>query len=103
MRLMGAGQNRAIEIRLCEWVVLNSACVYEDEIAEGDMVVLRWTVTGTHKAELMGIPPTNKRMMMSGSTMCRIASRKIGEAWNSLDALGMRQQLGVIPMPGQTG
>lgn len=75
----------------------------EDEIAEGDMVVLRWTVTGTHKAELMGIPPTNKRMKMAGITMGRIASRKIVEAWNSLDALGMMQQLGVIPTPGQTG
>lgn len=75
----------------------------EDEIAEGDMVVLRWTITGTHKAELMGIPPTNKRMMMAGITMGRIASRKIVEAWNSLDALGMMQQLGVIPTPGQTG
>jgi steroid delta-isomerase-like uncharacterized protein len=75
----------------------------EDEIAEGDMVVLRWTVTGTHKAELMGIPPTNKRVTMTGITMGRIASRKILEAWNSLDALGMMQQLGVIPTPGQTG
>lgn len=75
----------------------------EDEIAEGDMVVLRWTVTGTHKAELMGIPPTNKQMTMAGITMGRIASRKIVEAWNSLDALGMMQQLGVIPTPGQTG
>ena len=74
----------------------------EDEIAEGDMVVLRWTVTGTHKGELMGISPTDKEMTMTGITMGRIASGKIVEAWNNLDAVGMLQQLGVIPTMGQS-
>ena len=74
----------------------------EDAIAEGDMVVLRWTVTGTHKGELMGISPTDKEMTMTGITMGRIASGKIVEAWNNLDAVGMLQQLGIIPTMGQS-
>jgi steroid delta-isomerase-like uncharacterized protein len=69
----------------------------EDIIAEGDKVAYRWTGSGTHKGELMGIAPTGKHGTMTGINIFRIASGKIVEGWISSDALGMLQQLGVIP------
>jgi len=73
----------------------------EDEVAEGDKVVQRWTARGTHKGELMGIPPTDRQVTVTGITINRIANGKIVDDWANFDALGMMQQLGVIPAPGQ--
>ncbi len=66
-------------------------------VAEGDKVVARWTVTGTHKGEYFGIPPTGKSIKFTGITIYRIADGKIVEIWWSYDALGILQQIGVIP------
>jgi steroid delta-isomerase-like uncharacterized protein len=75
----------------------------EDVIAEGDKVVARWVTQGTHQGELMGIPPTGKRVTVTGIDMFRFAGGKIAEHWAEFDMLGMMQQLGVIPAPGQAG
>ena len=75
----------------------------EDVIAEGDKVVARWTTQGTHQGELMGIPPTGKRATVTGIDVFRFAGGKIAEHWAQFDMLGMLQQLGVIPAPGQAG
>lgn len=70
----------------------------EDEVAEGDRVVVRWVARGTHQGELMGIPPTGRQITVTGITIVRAdASGKTEEAWVNLDTLGMLQQLGVIP------
>jgi steroid delta-isomerase-like uncharacterized protein len=71
----------------------------EDQIAEGDMVVTRWTATGTHTGELLGIPPTGRRIEISGITINRYSGNRIAEDWYQSDDLGMMQQLGVIPSP----
>ena len=71
----------------------------EDQIAEGDRVVTRWTGQGTHQGELMGIPPTGTRVTVTGIEADRIAGGKIEETWVSYDALGMMQQLGVASSP----
>lgn len=71
----------------------------EDQIAEGDKIVTRWTFRGTHKGELQGIPPTGKQVIVTGISMDRVADGKAVEAWSNLDALGMLKQLGVLP-PG---
>jgi len=75
----------------------------EFQIAEGDMVVARFTGTGTHQGTLMGIPPSGKRVTTTGTTIVRYASGKAVEAWYEYDALGMLQQIGAIPTPGQAG
>ena len=75
----------------------------EDEIAEGDKVVSRWTVRGTHRGELLGIPPSGNAVEVTGIQILRIADGKIAEQWVNFDALGMMQQVGAIPAPGQTG
>jgi steroid delta-isomerase-like uncharacterized protein len=68
-----------------------------DLIAEGDRVVARTTMTGTHLGELFGIPPTGKRISMYGVHILRIADGKIAEHWGSNDDLGLMRQLGVVP------
>ena len=69
----------------------------EDIIAEGDKVVVRLTYHGTHRGELMGIPPTGKQATVTGIQVVRIANGRIVENWINFDALGLLQQLGVIP------
>ena len=72
----------------------------EDLIAEGDKVVSRFTFRGTHKGEWRGVPPTGKRVTMTGTITNRVASGKIAECWINSDVLGLRQQLGLIPSMG---
>ncbi|MBI1885725.1 MAG: ester cyclase [Chloroflexi bacterium] len=74
----------------------------EDQIAEGDKVVTRWTARGTHEGEFAGIPPTGKRAVMTGIYIDRFADGKLVECWTKSDDLGLLQQLGVIPVPAQT-
>jgi steroid delta-isomerase-like uncharacterized protein len=71
----------------------------DDQIAEGDQVVTRWTGRGTHTGELMGIAPTGKEVTVSGLTVSRLAGGKIVEEWELMDALGMLVQLGAVPQP----
>jgi steroid delta-isomerase-like uncharacterized protein len=70
----------------------------EDEIAEGDKVVTRWTVRGTHQGEIEEFgPPTGRQAEIKGITISRIDGGKIVEEWNSYDNLGVMQQLGLMP------
>jgi predicted ester cyclase len=73
----------------------------EAVIAEGDKVVHRWTFRGTHRGELMGIPLTDNQVTITGTTLDRVSGGKMEEEWNNFDQLGMLQQLGVAPAPGQ--
>jgi len=72
----------------------------EDELAEGDKVITRGYLTGTHKGDFQGIPPTGKQIKMKYIDIWRIANGKGVENWVQLDMMGMMQQLGVIPAPG---
>jgi steroid delta-isomerase-like uncharacterized protein len=72
----------------------------DDLIAEGERVVIRWTVTGTHTGELQGIAPTGKSVTVTGMVISRFARGKVEEDWINFDALGLMQQLGVVPAPG---
>lgn len=69
----------------------------EDQIAEGDTVVTRWTASGTHRGDLPGLPPTGKRVTVTGITEARFNRGKLVDEWVSSDTLGMLQQLGVAP------
>ncbi len=73
----------------------------EDMIAEGDMVVSRQTVTGTHKGEFQGIAPTGKKITVTSILIVRIVNGKIVETWMNMDSLGFMQQLGIIPPPSK--
>jgi predicted ester cyclase len=75
----------------------------DDVIAEGDKVVVRGTVHGTHKGDLMGIPPTGKRVEFPLIIIYRVTDGKIVEHWMVADQLSMMQQLGVVPAPEPAG
>ena len=60
----------------------------EDQIAEGNMVVTRWTARGTHKGVFRGIPPTGKHAMTTGISVTRVAYGKFVEGWINFDTLG---------------
>ena len=72
----------------------------EDLIAEENKVVARFSGHGTHKGELMGIPPTGRDVTVAGIQICRIVDGKVVEDWTELDNMGMMQQLGVVPPSG---
>ncbi len=73
----------------------------EDMIAEGDKVVVRWTASLTHKGVFEGLPPTGKRAVVQGIYIHRLAGGKMVEDWAIRDTLGLLQQLGVVPSPGE--
>lgn len=69
----------------------------EDVIAEGDKVVSRNTVSGTHQGEYMGIPPTGKVVTWKEIMIVRFEDGRITETWGVADVLSQMRQLGVIP------
>jgi len=71
----------------------------DDIVAEGDKVAVRFTFSGTHKGEIMGIPPTNKKLTIWGINIYRVVGGKFVEGWERADTLGLMQQLGVVPTP----
>jgi predicted ester cyclase len=69
----------------------------EDLIAEGETVMARWSCHGTHKGDLNGLAPTGKPFTISGVTIARLLNGKLAEGHVNWDALGLMQQLGVVP------
>jgi steroid delta-isomerase-like uncharacterized protein len=69
----------------------------EDVIAEGDKVVYRNTVTGTHQGEYLGVPPTGKSITYNEIFIVRFAGGRIAEIWGVVDVLSQMRQLGAIP------
>ena len=75
----------------------------EHLVAEEDNVLARLTARGTHRGELLGIPPTGKQVTVAVMDLFRLAGGKIAEQWVAMDALGLLQQLGAVPGPAQGG
>ncbi len=65
--------------------------------AEGDIVVERFTASGTHKADFFGVAPTGDVCALAGINIFRVRDGKIVERWGRVDELGMMRQLGVVP------
>ena len=72
----------------------------DDLIAEGDKVVARITMTGTHTGDFYGIPATGVHVEFTGIYIVRIADGKIVEHWGEEDAVSLLTQLGVMPTIG---
>jgi predicted ester cyclase len=75
----------------------------EELVAEGDTVAGRLTMSGTHEGPLMGTLPTGRSVRQDHMHFVRFRDGKAVEHWGVRDDLGMMQQLGVIPEPGQPG
>lgn len=84
------------------WAVLLRAfpdlhVAVEDVIAEGDKVVCRNTVTGTHQGGYRGLPPTGKSVTWNEIFIVRFADGRIAEIWGVVDVFSQMRQLGAIP------
>ena len=66
-------------------------------VAEGDLVAVRWTVTGTNTQAGMGLPATGKKITTEGMTLFRFKDGKITEEWSAWDMLSVMQQAGLLP------
>ena len=76
----------------------------EELVAEGDIVAGRLTMSGTHEGPLMGMPPpTGRAVRQDHMHFVRYRDGRAIEHWGVRDDLGMMQQLGIIPEPGQAG
>jgi predicted ester cyclase len=69
----------------------------EDVIAEGDKVVARNTVTGTHQGEFMGLAPTGNPVTYNEIFIFRFVDGRMAETWGVVDVYAQMKQLGVIP------
>jgi predicted ester cyclase len=70
----------------------------EDQVAEGDKVVSRYTATGTHQGEFFGVAPTGNRIEMSGIQIDRFDENgRMVEEWPEYDMLGAMKQMGAGP------
>lgn len=72
-------------------------------VAEGDLVVARWTISGTHSGRWGDVAPTGRNVQFTGVNFFRIADGKIAEIWNVRDDLGLREQLGAPVYAGFPG
>jgi len=72
-----------------------------DSLIEAERIAMRFRITGTHTGNFQGIPATGRSMDAQGITILHFSEGKVIERWNQLDQMGLMQQLGVIPTPGQ--
>lgn len=73
----------------------------EDMLAEGDKVAYRYTLRATQSGSWRGAPPTGKPISVTAIVIARLTGGKIAEGWQNADALGLVQQLGLMPAQGQ--
>jgi steroid delta-isomerase-like uncharacterized protein len=73
----------------------------ERMVGEGDKVVAHWSFRGTNSGEFQGMPATGKQVQVQGINLFRFSNGRIAENRPAFDMLGLLQQIGVVPMPGQ--
>ncbi|MBI2165237.1 MAG: ester cyclase [Chloroflexi bacterium] len=74
---------------------------HEETLSGGDVVMIRWTMTGTHKGAIFGIAPTGKAVKVTGIDLYRVWGPRIADLWQGWDQYGMLQQMGVVSLAGQ--
>jgi predicted ester cyclase len=88
------GMKRTIELNRSAFPDMRLSV--EDQVAEGDKVVTRWSAEMTHLGELGGAAPTGNRVTISGITIDRFEDGKVVEAWRSMDMLGALRGIGAL-------
>lgn len=69
----------------------------QDIVSEGDTVVYRGVLSGTHQSSFMGMPGTGKQFSIAEMHIVRFDDGQFREHWGIFDSLGLMQQLGAIP------
>jgi predicted ester cyclase len=75
----------------------------EDLVGEGDEVAVRLRFEGAHTGDFMGVPASDKQFSVEGTAFLRVAGGRVAQLWGFLDQLGLMQQIGALPAPGQAG
>lgn len=68
-----------------------------DVVAEEESVAVRWTGEATHRGPFHGIPPTGRKIAVSGMNLYKVRDGRIVTEWEQMDTMGMLRQLGVLP------
>ena len=76
---------------------------HHEALVAGNRVAIRWTTDATHQGPYFGVAPTGKRVHLEGLDLCHLSGGKITELWIEYDDLGLMQQMGAVPTPGQPG
>jgi steroid delta-isomerase-like uncharacterized protein len=98
--LPGMGQGREGLKDLANMLqALDPTYTIEDEIAEGDKVVVRWIQKGKSAGEFLGVPANGRSYRIGGIHIHGVKDGKLTEHWHVVDQLSLLQQLGVIPVP----
>ncbi len=71
----------------------------EQLVAEGDLVMGRYTARGTQRGAFAGVPPTGRAVVFQATESYRLVGERIAEQWVVMDTLGLLQQLGALPPP----
>jgi steroid delta-isomerase-like uncharacterized protein len=95
-KLLGVEQNRQF-ISSLRSAFPDCRFTTEDQIAEGDKVVVRYRFEGAQLGEFQGMKPTGRRVSYTGILIYRIAGDKIAEQWTEFDLMSLLRQLGVLP------
>jgi len=72
---------------------------HHDTFSTGDRVAVRWSASGVHAGDLLGVPATGRKVDITGIDVFRIKDGKLAEMWQNWDQLGLLQQIGAIPEP----
>jgi predicted ester cyclase len=70
---------------------------------EGDRVIARFHMTGTHEGDFAGLPPTGRRVAIDGYDEVRIVGDRAAEHWGAMDGLVLMRQLGAVPEGAPAG
>lgn len=92
--MVGSGRLRADVAR---WrAAFDFTFELDRQICGGDDVVTLWTWTGTHKGAFMGIAPTGRQCVMTGTTIFRFEDGRIKEGWWHEDLMGLMRELSAL-------
>lgn len=69
----------------------------DDVIGSGDRLAVRWTATGTHDGDQLGMPATHRRATMTGIDILYLKDGRVAERWGQTNGLDLMQQLGMAP------
>jgi steroid delta-isomerase-like uncharacterized protein len=100
--LTSGAENIKNHIQNCRGGFPDLMFTIDDTIAERDEVVHHWTAVGTHKGPFLGMPPTNKKATVTGTSIYRIEGSKIAESWANWNLMSLMEQLGIAMATAQS-
>jgi predicted ester cyclase len=86
-----AGVKQVIGLYHAVFPDLTLSC--DDIVPSGDKVAVRWTATGTHEGDQLGVPATHQKVTLTGIDIVRIADGRIVERWGEANGLEMMKQI----------